>query len=59
MNRYQARIHASSNGGFYAFIVRVDSDGQSNVIHGYKGRHFATRAGAEKSTSAYIAKVFA
>jgi len=53
MNRYQARINQQT---FYALIVRVDADGQENVIHGYKGRHFASLAAAQKSTSAYIAK---
>lgn len=53
MNRYQARINPTS---LYAFIVRVDADGQENVIHGYKGRHFASMKAAERSTAAYIAK---
>lgn len=57
MNRYQARITNAANGGFYALVVRVDSDGQENVTHGFKGRHFATRKAAEKATAAYIAKV--
>jgi hypothetical protein len=56
MNRYQARINPVS---FYAVIVRVDSDGQENVIYGYKGRHFASMKAAEKSTAAYISKHFA
>lgn len=56
MSKHQARITAS-NGSFYALIVRIDRDGQENVIHGYKGRHFASRVAAERSTAAYIAKL--
>jgi hypothetical protein len=52
---YQARI-SENNGSIFAIIVRIDKDGEENVIHGYKGRHFATRKGAEKSTSKYLAK---
>lgn len=55
---YKARITKSADQSFYALIVRVDSDGQENVIHGYKGRHFASLKAAEKSTAAYIAKCF-
>lgn len=55
MNRYQARITESA-AGIYALIVRVDYDGEENVIHGYKGRYFSSRKAADKSTAAYIAK---
>ena len=53
---YVARITESKEEGFYALIVRVDSDGEENVIHGYKGRYLKTRKAAEKSTSNYILK---
>jgi len=56
MNRYQPRITKDANGSFYALIVRVDHDGYENVIHGYKGRHFAGMKAAEKSTIGYINK---
>jgi hypothetical protein len=59
MSNYQARITESADGAFYALVVRIDRDGQENVTHGYKGRHFATRKAAEKSAAAYIAKVAA
>ena len=55
MSNYQARIRKTPDGSFYALIVRIDRDGQENVIHGYAGRHFTTMKAAEKSTSAYIA----
>lgn len=56
MSKYEARI-TNNNGSFYALIVRIDSDGQENVIHGYKGRSFSTFAGADRSTSKYIAGI--
>lgn len=58
MSKYQSRITKSADQSFYALIVRIDADGQENVIHGYKGRHFSSMKAAEKSTSAYIAKCF-
>lgn len=57
MTNYQPRITQTADGDFYALIVRVDRDGEEHVIHGYKGRHFATLKAAEKSTAAYIAKI--
>jgi hypothetical protein len=56
MSNYQPRITQSADGSFYALIVRIDADGQENVIHGYKGRHFSSIKAAQKSTAAYIAK---
>jgi hypothetical protein len=55
MSIYESRI-TEQDGSFYALIVRIDCDGEESVIHGYKGRFFSTRKGAEKSTSKYIAK---
>lgn len=55
MSNYQARI-TKTDGSFYALIVRIDRDGEENVIHGYKGRHFATVKAAEKSTATYLAR---
>ena len=52
-SRYQARINKVS---FYTLIVRVDADGQENVIRGFKPRHYATLARAEKATTDYISK---
>lgn len=57
MSKYQANITKNADGAFYALIVRVDMDGQTQVIHGYKGRNFSTLKAAEKSTSAYLAKI--
>lgn len=52
---YQSRIR-EQDGLFYALIVRVDCDGEENVIHGYKGRFFSSRKAAEKSTKKFIEK---
>jgi predicted deacetylase len=59
MSKHEARITGNAENGFYALIVRLDKDGQESVIHGYKGRHFTTRARAEKSTAQYIARLAA
>ena len=59
MSQYEARISKNADGEFYALIVRIDRDGQASVIHGYKGRHFATMKAAKKSTDAYISKMYA
>lgn len=56
MSKYQANITEDNEGSFYALIVRIDRDGESNVIHGYKGRHFKTKKAAIRSTSKYLAK---
>ena len=53
---YKANISKNSEGSFFALIVRIDSDGESNVIHGYASRHFKTEKAAIKSTSNHIAK---
>jgi len=55
MSKHKAVITSQDN-SHYALIVRIDRDGQESVIHGYKGRHFTTRALAERSTAKYIAK---
>ena len=59
MSNYQARITKTADGSFYALIVRIDRDGEENVIHGYKGRHFATVKAAQKSTDTSLAKIAA
>lgn len=53
MNRYQARINPVS---FFAQVVRVDYDGEEQVVDTFKSRHFASMKAAEKSTAVYIAK---
>ncbi len=57
MSAYKSHITKNADGQFYALVIRVDRDGQTSVSHGYKGRHFASLKAAEKSTSAFIAKL--
>jgi hypothetical protein len=54
---YQSNISKNSEGCFYALIVRIDKDGESNVINSYKGRSFKSEKAAIKSTSSFIAKM--
>jgi hypothetical protein len=57
MSKYEPRISEYKDGTCYALIVRIDRDGQENVIHGY-ARHFKSMAAAQKSATSYIAKHF-
>lgn len=57
MSKYEARIKKTSDNNFYTFIVRIDYDGEENVINEYKCRHFATFSAAQKSTNNYLAKL--
>lgn len=54
MSKYEPRVSGNVENGFYTLVVRIDKDGQENVIHGYKGRHFATREAGIKSATRYI-----
>lgn len=56
MSLHKAEISKEAEGSYFALIVRIDRDGQENVIRGYKPRHFKTRANAEKSTQNYMKK---
>lgn len=56
MSNYKPVIRKNNDDSFYALIVRVDRDGEENVIRGYSGRHFKTEKAALKSTNNYIAK---
>ena len=56
MSKYISKISKNSDGSFYALVVRVDKDGEQNVSHGYKGRHFKTEKSARRSTEKHIAK---
>jgi len=53
-SRHEARISGTQENGFFALVVRIDRDGEENVIHGYKGRTFKTREAAVKSTAKYM-----
>ena len=53
---YAPEIIKNPDGSFFALVVRVDPDGKSVVIRGYKSRHFKTQKAALKSTKDYIKK---
>jgi hypothetical protein len=61
MSTLKPIIIEEAGGLFYAMVGREASDGMGGVetvlLRGYDARHFKTRAGAEKSTAAYIAKI--
>ena len=54
MNKYQPKVTGTVKNGFFALVVRIDADGQENVLHAYKGRHFSTKEAGIKSTTKYI-----
>ena len=57
MSKYEGRIrHQKSDNSFFAVIVRVDRDGEENVIHGYKGRYFSSEKAAQKSIDRYLTR---
>jgi hypothetical protein len=51
---YTARI-TETELGFFTLVVRTDSDGAEQVDPCYRGRHFASRKAAERSTAKHIA----
>lgn len=54
MSKYEPRVSGNQDNGFYTLVVRIDRDGEENVCHGYKGRHFTTREAGLKSATKYI-----
>lgn len=54
MSKYEPRI-TKQDDSFYALIVRIDSDGTENVIHGFR-RFYKSEGVAQKRTNAYIVK---
>ncbi|MBK7053377.1 MAG: hypothetical protein IPH54_23515 [Rhodoferax sp.] len=57
-NEQLPSTHQTKDGYTLLSISRF-RDGEENVIHGYKGRHFATVKAAQKSTDTYLAKIAA
>ena len=53
---YTPNITKNSDGSFYALVIRIDNDGERNVVHGFS-RHFKTEKRASKSANAFIAKL--
>ena len=58
MSKYKAAISGSETNGFYALVVREESNGfggiEDVVVGHYKGRHFKTLKAAQRSTAKYI-----
>jgi len=51
---YRPEISENKDGSVYVLIVRVDRDGETRVIHGYKGRTLQSRRAAIISTRKYM-----
>lgn len=63
MSTIKPIIIEQAGGSFYAMVGREASNGMGGtetvLLRGYDARTFKTRKAAEKSTSAYIAKITA
>ena len=57
MTQYKTKICERYAGNFTALIVRVDYDGNEEVLKGYGIRHFKTRDNAVKSSAKYMLKL--
>lgn len=57
MTNYSAKISQNATGEFFAMIVRTDKDGERQIANDYKCRYFKTLKAAQKSTTAYLAKI--
>lgn len=55
MSKYEPRISKQDN-EFYALVVRIDRDGEENVVHGFRG-FYKTRKSAERFANRYINKL--
>jgi hypothetical protein len=54
---YAARITTDPNGGFLAYVVRIDRDGEEQVSS--RIRHYTSRAHAQRATARILAEVLA
>ena len=55
MSKHEARYTENEN-GVYALIVRIDRDGEEQVIRGFNPRYFASRKNAERAVAKHFAK---
>lgn len=55
MSKYEPRI-SKQDDSYYALVVRIDRDGQENVVHGFRG-FYKTKKSALRYASKFIAKV--
>jgi len=58
MTKYQPRITKEADGGFYALVVRIDSNDDMNeyVCHGF-GKHYKSEKMALKYANKYITRM--
>lgn len=54
MSKYEPRITPQDD-SFYALIVRIDPDGEENVIRGFR-RFYKTEKAALKGANSYMTK---
>lgn len=54
MSQHFPKISKTADGDFYALVVRIDRDGQEQVVNGFGG-HYATEAKARKAAERFIA----
>lgn len=52
--RYESRIRTQDS-EFYALVVRIDKDGQENVVSGFGGC-YKTKTNAERAAAKFITK---
>jgi len=58
MTKYEPRISKEADGGFYAIVVRIDSNDCMNeyLCHGF-GKHYKTKKMALKQANKYIERI--
>lgn len=57
MTRYEAKIKMNPNGGFLAYVVQIDKDGQERVDNVFGMKFYKTRKAAETQTAKYISRI--
>jgi hypothetical protein len=57
MTTYQAKIRKTAYNSFFAMVVRVDQDGEQDVVNSFRPRHFSSLKAAEKATQKFLANV--
>lgn len=55
MSKYEPRI-TKQDDSFYALVVRIDRDGEENVLHGFSG-FYKTEKSALRYANKFIAKL--
>ena len=55
MSAYKGKISINADNTFYAYIVRIDRDGQESVVPGF-GKHYTNLANAERGIYRFMRK---